>query len=81
MAIPIMLWTDGDRMTSLPNILYIQDFYCAVIQMYGKFESNKNNGTPFDNSMYYLCCDIIDDSFVNGIKLPILQQFCIAPKG
>lgn len=62
----IYLTTDGDTTTELPVPLEIEGYGCGVVEMSGKVR----NG--FSDNLY-LCCDIIEESYVNNIQMPVLR--------
>ena len=68
----LYLSTNGDTTTVFPFPLEIQNYGCALIDMNGRITSPKidTNG-PCDN--LYLCCNIVEESLVGNIKMPILQ--------
>lgn len=70
----LYLSTDGDRITSLSEVLEIEGYHCAVIEMYGKLDTD--NGKPL-----YLCSDIAQDVFVNNKMLPVLRQITTKTNG
>ena len=68
----LYLSTNGDTTTVFPFPLELQGYGCAVIEMNGKITSPKSasNG-PYDN--LYLCCNIVEESLVGNVKMPILR--------
>ena len=68
----LYLSTNGDTTTVLPYPLELQGYGCAVIDMNGKITSPKSGSNgPYDN--LYLCCNIVEESLVENVKMPILQ--------
>ena len=78
----VYLSTNGDQTTVLPFPLEVQGFGCGVFEMNGKvfLPRNQDNGNKNkkDIGNLYLCCNIVEESFVRKIKIPVLQ--CIKRK-
>lgn len=62
----LYLSTTGDTTTELATPLEVEGYGCGVIEMTGKIRSGYKE--PL-----YLCCDICEESFINGTKMPILR--------
>ena len=63
----LYLSTTGDETIELPTTLEVEGYGVGVIEMSGKVK----NG--FKDRLF-LCCDICEESYVNGIKMPILRM-------
>lgn len=66
------LSTNGDTTTILPYPLEVHEYGCGLIEFNGKIKDTNNN----DN--LYLCCNIVEESFIGNIKMPVLR--CIKRK-
>lgn len=62
----VYLTTDGDKTTELPIPLEVEGYGCGVIEMTGKIKNGFRD-------RLFLCCDICEESYVNGIRLPVLR--------
>lgn len=81
----VYLSTDGDSTTMLSTPLEVQGYGCGVIELNGKVTIPKKllrtNSTPVDNNLdvegftenLYLCSDIVEESDVGNIKMPVLR--------
>lgn len=81
----VYLSTDGDSTTMLSTPLEVQGYGCGVIELNGKVTIPKKllrtNSTPIDNNLnvegftenLYLCSDIVEESDVGNIKMPVLR--------
>lgn len=63
----VYLSTTGDTTTVLPTPLEVQGYGCGVIEISGKLIPRDDNGN------LYLCCNIVEESFVGSIKIPVLR--------
>lgn len=71
----LYLWTNGDDITQLSETLEVEGYGCGVLDITGKLpQLNSNN-------VYYLCCNFVEDSFVNKTRLPVLRQIRVNSKG
>ena len=64
----VYLSTNGDPTTVLPFPLEVQGFGCGVVEINGKVFLPKNKKYI---SNLYLCCNIVEDSFVGNFKIPV----------
>ena len=77
----IHLETKGESFTNLPETLDVYNYGCGVIQLQGKLNSQKKSDEHRVNDEYhnnrdlFLCCDIVEDSYVGNIKVPVLRHF------
>ena len=72
----VYIWTSGDVIMPLAELLEVHGYGCALSHMHGQLE-----GPGSANSVFYLCCDVIEEAFVNHRKMPILAQFRTNAKG
>ena len=63
----LYLSTHGDVITELATPLEVEDYGCGVIELTGKVCSG------FREDLY-LCCDICEESFIDGTKMPIFRM-------
>ena len=63
----VYLSTTGDTTTVLPTPLEVQGYGCGLIEISGKTIPKNENGN------LYLCCNIVEESFVGPIKMPVLR--------
>lgn len=63
----LYLSTSGDVITELATPLEVEGYGCGVIELTGKVRSG------FREDLY-LCCDICEESFIDGTKMPILRM-------
>lgn len=63
----VYLSTTGDTTTLLPTPLEVQGYGCGLIEISGKTIPRNENGN------LYLCCNIVEESFVGSIKMPVLR--------
>ena len=71
----VYLSTKSDQTTVLIFPSEVQGFGCRVVEIIGKVLLPKNKK---DISNLYLCCNIVDESFVGNLKIPVLR--CIERK-
>ena len=69
----IYLTTNGDTTTILPYPLEVQGYGCGVFEMDGKISLPKSGGNANRNNGLFLCCNIVEESFVGNIKMPVLR--------
>lgn len=74
----VYLTTDGDTTTVLPFPIEAHNYGCGVIEMNGKLfvpkdRNNQDNNRKDNNENLYLCCNMVEDSFVGNIKMPVLR--------
>ena len=79
----VYLTTNGDTTTFLSTPLEVQGYGCGIIELDGKviipkrlmkdqsLEQNTDDG--FSNNLY-LCSDIVQESDVGNIKMPVLRS-------
>lgn len=70
----LYLSTSGDDTIVLPNPLEFYD-RCALVEINGKISPRKKNGNLKDsnNNNLYLCCNIVEESLVGKVKMPVLR--------
>lgn len=71
----VYLWTNGDHITNLSETLEVEGYGCGILDISGKLPQLNAN------DVYYLCCDFIEDSFVNSTRLPVLREIRVNSKG
>ena len=67
----LYLSTNGDTTTVLPYPLELQGYGCSVIYMNGKITSPKSGSNGLYDNLY-LCCNIVEESLVENVKMPTL---------
>ena len=81
----VYLSTDGDTTTNLPNPLEVHGYGCGVLDLDGYIDipdsmlTDKSKVEEFDDDHHkysnnlFLCCDIVQESYVGKIKMPVLR--------
>ena len=78
----VYLSTNGDTTTFLSTPLEVQDYGCAIFEFDGKVTIPKRmmkSNPPVDgdedrfSDNLYLCSDIVEESDVGNIKMPVLR--------
>ena len=76
------LETSGESVTILQEPLNFYNWGCAIIQIHGRLSSKKNKRHTTDivetskkSKDLFLCCDLIEQSYVGTIKMPVLRNF------
>lgn len=71
------LWTNGDHITQLAETIYLEDSLVGLVNISGKIVLP----STWTMKPLFLCCNFIEDVYINNLKLPVLSVFTTNSKG